>query len=244
VTAVAPDFELPSIDAGPVRLSDLLTRSGRVLLLFVHGDCPTSLLALDRLGPLASKLEHRGLPLVVVAQETTEAAARLACRHGVLATVLADAAPHDVSAAFAVDVVPTALLVGDAGAVIGRAVGWSAEAFQELLPVPVPDGEPRWKPGCGSRTVEGYETPATDELEEMFELGWTDGLPVVPPTPERVEAMLGGRDPCVSLGEVPPAMGEATLERVASCAVLAGCRPQSFPSCSPPSGPCSTPPTT
>jgi hypothetical protein len=71
--------------------------------------------------------------------------------------------------------------------------------------------------------------PATDELEEMFARGWTDGLPVVPPTAERVEAMLGGCDGAVSLGEVPPALGEATLERVAACAVLAGCRPEWFP---------------
>lgn len=41
--------------------------------------------------------------------------------------------------------------------------------------------------------------------------------------------MLGGRDPQASLGEVPPALGEATLERVAACAVLAGCRPEAFP---------------
>jgi hypothetical protein len=40
--------------------------------------------------------------------------------------------------------------------------------------------------------------------------------------------MLAGRDPSVSLGPVPPGMGEATLERVAACAVLAGCRPEHF----------------
>ena len=45
----------------------------------------------------------------------------------------------------------------------------------------------------------------------------------------RVDAMLGGRDPRRSLGDVPPGMGEATLERVAACAVLAGCRPEYFP---------------
>ena len=64
-----------------------------------------------------------------------------------------------------------------------------------------------------------------DELEEMFERGWSDGLPVIPPTPERVEAMLGGRDPLASLGAVPPAMGEATLERRrrrARCSPAAG----------------------
>jgi hypothetical protein len=41
--------------------------------------------------------------------------------------------------------------------------------------------------------------------------------------------MLGGRDPARSLGHVPPAHGEATLERVAACAVLAGCKPAYFP---------------
>jgi hypothetical protein len=66
-------------------------------------------------------------------------------------------------------------------------------------------------------------------MEDMFLRGWTDGLPVVPPTRACVEAMLGGRDPNRVLGTVPPAMGEATLERVAACAVLAGCRPAYFP---------------
>src|SRR5260370_38604907 len=41
--------------------------------------------------------------------------------------------------------------------------------------------------------------------------------------------MLGGCDGGVSLGPVPRDMGEATLERVAACAVLAGCRPAYFP---------------
>jgi hypothetical protein len=68
-----------------------------------------------------------------------------------------------------------------------------------------------------------------DELEQMFDRGWTDGLPVIPPTRERVEAMLGGRDPEHCIGELPPAMARATLERVAACAVLAGCRPEYFP---------------
>ena len=63
----------------------------------------------------------------------------------------------------------------------------------------------------------------------MFERGWTDGLPVIPPTPARVEAMLGGRDPSRLLGEIAPAVARVTLERVAACAVLAGCRPEYFP---------------
>src|SRR6266496_3561461 len=59
--------------------------------------------------------------------------------------------------------------------------------------------------------------------------GRTAYRPSQPPTPDRVEAMLGGCDGRVSLGPVPPDMGEATLERVAACAVLAGCRPAFFP---------------
>ena len=90
------------------------------------------------------------------------------------------------------------------------------------------------KPGCAAKSSYDATTLALldaggDEMEEMFARDWTDGLPVVPPTRERVAAMLGGRDPQRVLGEVPPAGGEATLERVAACAVLAGCRPDYFP---------------
>ena len=76
---------------------------------------------------------------------------------------------------------------------------------------------------------------AHDELVEAIEAchdaGWTDGLPVVPPTPERVDAMLGrwraDRDEAVAV--LPPARGVATFERIAANAVLAGCRPEHFP---------------
>ena len=63
----------------------------------------------------------------------------------------------------------------------------------------------------------------------MFERGWTDGLPVIPPTRKRAQAMLAGHDPDELLGEMAPAMAQVTLERVAACAVLAGCRPEYFP---------------
>ena len=63
----------------------------------------------------------------------------------------------------------------------------------------------------------------------MFARDWSDGLPVVPPTRERVAAMLGGRDPERLARGGPSCHGRATLERVAACAVLAGCRPDYFP---------------
>src|SRR6202521_3329094 len=64
--------------------------------------------------------------------------------------------------------------------------------------------------------------------DHFYEQGWTDGLPIIPPTPERVERMLAGmpwRDPDDLIGVVPPAMGLATLRNIAVNAVMAGCRP-------------------
>jgi hypothetical protein len=71
-----------------------------------------------------------------------------------------------------------------------------------------------------------------DEVNALFEArGWTDGLPVVPPTLTRVEAMCAAtaRAPSEVLGEVEPLRGEATVEKVAANAVMAGCRPEHFP---------------
>ncbi|MDO8208875.1 hypothetical protein [Conexibacter sp. CPCC 206217] len=61
--------------------------------------------------------------------------------------------------------------------------------------------------------------------------GWTDGLPVLEPTPEAVAALLAtvARDPAELLGHVPPRWGELTVERAAINAVMAGCRAEVFP---------------
>ncbi len=61
--------------------------------------------------------------------------------------------------------------------------------------------------------------------------GWTDGLPVIPPTPERVEAMIDGSgcEPGEVIGLIPPRWGEATVEVIASNAVMAGCLPKYMP---------------
>ena len=70
-----------------------------------------------------------------------------------------------------------------------------------------------------------------DPHELCFERGWTDGLPVVPPTPERVERMLGGcsRERDEELGPVPPSLAPLSVEKVAVNAVMAGCRPEYMP---------------
>ena len=70
-----------------------------------------------------------------------------------------------------------------------------------------------------------------DLIEACYENGWTDGLPVVPPTPERVARMLSGTDlnPEELIAAVPPKWGRATIEKVAINAVMAGCKPAYLP---------------
>jgi len=67
--------------------------------------------------------------------------------------------------------------------------------------------------------------------EQLYREGVTDGLPVVPPTATRVEEMLSGtsRDAEEVVGVIPPRYGNATVENIATNAVMAGCRPEYMP---------------
>jgi hypothetical protein len=70
------------------------------------------------------------------------------------------------------------------------------------------------------------------EINELFyKRGWGDGLPIVPPTVERVREMLRGTDipPDEVISIVPPKKGQATAEKIAVNAVMAGCRPEYMP---------------
>ncbi len=78
------------------------------------------------------------------------------------------------------------------------------------------------------RAIEVDDTPEA-VFAAFVERHWCDGLPIVPPTEERVAAMLGGRDPEQSLGAMPPLWRQATLEKLAVNAVMAGCLPEYFP---------------
>ena len=110
---------------------------------------------------------------------------------------------------------------------------------------------PEWRPGCGSLSVdpmhadrlraEADNSPIRarrievgshdDEFEFMFDQGFSDGLPVIPPTPERVLRMLGGtkRDSQEVVAVMPPDMAKATVEKIAINSVLAGCKPEYLP---------------
>ncbi len=66
---------------------------------------------------------------------------------------------------------------------------------------------------------------------EFAARGWSDGLPVIPPTESRVAAMLAGTssDPLEVIGILPPRRGEATVHAIAVNAVMAGCVPEHMP---------------
>jgi hypothetical protein len=82
-------------------------------------------------------------------------------------------------------------------------------------------------PGVGFEAEDDF-----DAINALYrEKGWGDGLPIVPPTSARVEAMLAYCDRPLDkeIGLVAPRYGAATPLRLAANAVMAGCRPEYFP---------------
>ncbi len=86
-----------------------------------------------------------------------------------------------------------------------------------------------------SISAAGDRLKAPDSIEAanrvFYHRGWTDGLPIIPPTEERVLRMIGGSgwEPKALVGTVAPKHGEATLNKIAVNAVMAGCLPEYFP---------------
>jgi hypothetical protein len=79
--------------------------------------------------------------------------------------------------------------------------------------------------------AELLELEESEVQEAFFARGWTDGLPIVPPTPARVEAMLaaGGVPADDPVGAVPQRSRTVSVEEAAVNAVMAGCPPACFP---------------
>jgi hypothetical protein len=150
-----------------------------------------------------------------------------------------------------IETVPTLMRV-EGGRVVDRLEGWMRNRWEELTGIgPLGVDLPEYRPGCGSASVEpgmperlaarysGDRLTSRrilfgadeDEFEAAFARGWSDGLPVVPPTAERVFRMLQGtsREAHEVVAVVPPNLVECTVEKVAINAVLAGCRPEYLP---------------
>ena len=83
--------------------------------------------------------------------------------------------------------------------------------------------------------AEGASIESDDDFDAvnalMRERGWSDGLPIVPPTAQKVEQTLAfcDRPWNESIAKIAPRYGEATPLRLAANAVMAGCRPEYFP---------------
>ena len=85
-------------------------------------------------------------------------------------------------------------------------------------------------PESGDTTTVQWDS-ALEAIERCYELGWTDGLPVVPPTEQRVKEFIerSGRPSDEVVGELPERRREITVDKVAANAVMAGCLPEYMP---------------
>ena len=107
-------------------------------------------------------------------------------------------------------------------------------AFPEILKVST-----QWKPTAKLPPMKPpypaerfkFKGTGQDVSRLFFDKGWSLGLPIIPPTPERVARMLKGtsRKPDEVIGIVPPRMGVLTVEQVAVHAVMADCKPEYMP---------------
>lgn len=208
------------------------------LVIVAKRDCPTCVLV----EPVMQSLDRAGA-LAVVSQDDP----------GFPAGVRAVIDDRELERSFRLDVEAVPTLIRFAGGrEVERTVGWDRTEWMRVAGAAAAgDGLPAWQPGCGSRSVEpgvretliarygdsGLKSRAIpvgnwdDPMEACFERGWSDGLPVVPPTDERILRMLGGtaRKPDEVVGLIPPNLAPCTVEKVAINAVMAGCKPEYMP---------------
>ena len=147
-----------------------------------------------------------------------------------------------------IEIVPTLIRSGDGLDEQTRIFGWDKSQWQEFTGIEnLGANLVDFKPGCGSKTQDPGMTEiltlrfdtdllqarkielaeSEDIMEACFERGWSDGLPLVPPTPLRVTRMLSGTDRSADeiVGSVPPDNRPCTIEKIAINAVMAGCKP-------------------
>ncbi len=209
------------------------------LVAVVKRDCPTCALV----APVLGALRRSGGRLTVYSQDDPGFPETVA---GVL-----DDTGLEASWRLGVSIVPTLIRL-EAGVETARAVGWNRGEWGTVARIrELGTDLPENRPGCASLTEEdGAEyrlrarygntglasreiplAPEEDAVEACYERGWTDGMPVVPPTPERVLKVLDGtpRQPDETVGLLPPNLLPCTVEKIAVNAVMAGCKPEYMP---------------
>ncbi|HEV7802239.1 MAG TPA: UGSC family (seleno)protein, partial [Burkholderiales bacterium] len=192
--------------------ADLNELAGYDAVIQCFGDCGTSTSMTVADGV---RLERLGIPTATVISTAFSRAARLQARGRGMGQLPIVEIPHPMHTA-------------SKPAVSERAEGVImalAAALTQRGDAVVPVEEPQLP-------AELLLDDAPESVQEFFfAQGWTDGLPVMPPTHAAVRAMLAavGRDAQETIGPIPPRMRMATLEKIAINAVMAGCRPEYFP---------------
>jgi hypothetical protein len=221
------------------------------LVALVKHDCPVC----DQVLPVLDRARAQGAPVRIVSQSGAEETKAQTSRLNLAAPPELDD-ELELSAHFDPDAVPAVVLL-DGGHERGRVEGLDRTRLTDLAQqagVTLElDGLPERRPGCASVTREPQVAAMLaaraarvsgrlrareleigeleDPIEALFDRGFSDGLPLVPPTPERVVEMLeaSSRDAQELVAVVPPYDGQATVEKVAINAVMAGCPPPVFP---------------
>ena len=209
------------------------------LVVVLKRDCPTCTL----IEPVLKQLVATDTPLTVYTQDDPTFPASI--------PNVVDDTNLEYSYHLNIETVPT-LIRMENGREMARIVGWNRAEWKAFTRIDdLGQGFPDFRPGCGSRSVEpGIAEELAirfgdtklqarrielasleDDIESCFVRGWTDGLPVVPPTEARVLRMLEGtsRSPEDVVGIIPPNRVECTVEKVAINAVMAGCKPEYVP---------------
>jgi hypothetical protein len=222
------------------------------LLVFFEADCPTCQITLPYLNSLKDSIHTLGISQDDE-PTTREFVARMGIGFpvrvdkGLGLSRIYD--PQTVPSMFLVDEAGRVqrTLVGFDKASLNELAG----ALGQPAIAPEHDGLPAWKPGCSSRHLQpetqtdGHQesvqflrttgdrasrTTLADDLDAYSYCTehFGDALPVVPPTEERVQRMLASVHlaPETIVARVPPCYGEATIEKIAANAVMAGCAPE------------------
>jgi hypothetical protein len=202
-------------DTRASRLNEIADRyDGIVISMAISGGSTT------RLTPDAVHMEKLGKPVALIVANCFQTTARFFAQSQGL---------EDLAVApFAMDYVPPAEEIER----LNLAEKVADEVIRALT---------RWSPGHpvieevsekilvynGGSYQEAYEN-----MEKFFlQHGWSDGLPIVPPTEEAVNKILEGTKllPEHLVAVFPPGQGKATVEKIAINAVMAGCLPQYIP---------------
>lgn len=214
-------------------------RHETTLAVFVKRDCPTCQLV----GPVVRALSAGATAIEVYSQDDPSFPEKV--------DAVVDDRELGESFRQRVEIVPT-LIRFENGKEVTRTEGWDVAEWRRVSGIAdLGEGLPALRPGCGSKSVEPgvaeylqvrYGDPGIkarriefgeydDPVEVCFERGWSDGLPVVPPTDVRVLRMLQGttRAPGELVGSIPPNLAECSVEKVAINAVMAGCKPEYMP---------------